>query len=184
MHDICTESIVPIVPKLHLKVLKYVWLVLIGLSIVLFAFVGWVALIPVIISWLLYRKTNQLTHGEYEYIHTNGIFDVDLVTNNSRRKSIVSVDLKQVVMVAPSDFLALSDYQYLPEQDFTGKQNAKASCTMVCPVAGKQQRLLLSLNQKMLDSLKKTIPGRVNFGMPAPHEEQCSQNESMRFASD
>ena len=169
MHDICTESIVTIVPKLYLKVLKYVWLALIGLSIALFAFLGWAALISVIISWLLYRKTNQLTHREYEYVHTNDIFDVDLVTNNSRRKNIVSVDLKQVVMVTPSDFLALPDYQYLPEQDFTGKQNTKTSYTMVCSVAGKQQRLLLSLDQKMLDSLKKTIPGRVNFGMPVPH---------------
>lgn len=72
-------------------------------------------------------------------------------------------------MVVPIDSLMLSDYQYLPEQDFTGKQNAESSYTMVCSVVGKQQRLLLCLDQKMLDSLKKTIPGRVNFGMSASH---------------
>ena len=44
-------------------------------------------------------KNNQRI--EYDYTFTNGIFDIAKVINNSRRKKLLSVDVKEFEVIAP-----------------------------------------------------------------------------------
>ncbi len=78
MRDICTESIIPIQPTAVDKLLKYILMGLTGVSLVLVAILGLAGIIALgICGWMLYRHLRK-TDGEYEHVHTNDVFNVDI----------------------------------------------------------------------------------------------------------
>ncbi len=108
----------------------------------------------------LYRNM-QKAGGEYEYVHTNSCFDVDLVIANARRKQLVSVDLEHVLLVAPADSREAEDYGSLPEQDCSGTGGEGTLYAMIYTAEGRKKKLLLRLDPKMCKSLRQWIPGKV-----------------------
>ncbi len=160
MRDICTESLVPIVPKFGDKLLKFLLIGILIASLGLVVLVGVTGfLVTAVCVVFLYRHLPK-TNGEYEYIHTNDVFDVDLVICNRSRKQLCSVRLEQVILVAPADSDAMTAYRYLLETDCSGngKENLYA---MVYTKDGKLHKLLLKLDADMSRSLKQWIPGNV-----------------------
>ncbi len=161
MRDIYTESVVPAAQKPLHKALYYLLLVLAGLSVLGIFAIGMVFLIPAGLFGLLLYRNMQKAGGEYEYVHTNSVFDVDLVIANSRRKQLISVDLEHVLLVAPADSQEAGDYGELPELDCSGTGGEGALYAMIYTAEGRRKKLLLRLEPKMQKSLKQWIPGKV-----------------------
>ena len=110
------------------------------------------------IGWFLLR---QNTDVEYEYIQTTSDLDIDKVIANSSRKHVLTVELKQVMVVAPLGSAQLEQFQGLKTRDFSAQNPSEPPYVMICVVGGTKQRLLLQLNEKAFDSLKKAIPSKV-----------------------
>lgn len=110
------------------------------------------------IGWFLLR---QNTDVEFEYIQTASDLDIDKVIANSSRKHVLTVELKQVMVVAPVGSPQLEPFQGLKTRDFSAQNPNEPAYVMVCAVGGTKQRLLLQLNEKAFDSLKKAIPTKV-----------------------
>ncbi len=163
MNEIFTETIVK---RERIGALGTLQTVLSGAAI-FFLFLGMTfALIFLVgaalagIGWFLLR---QNTDVEFEYIQTETDLDIDKVIANSSRKHILTVELKQVMVVAPVGSPELDRFQNLKTRDFSAQNPKEPPYVMVCAVGGNQQRLLLQLNEKAFNGLKKAIPGKV-FG--------------------
>lgn len=142
------------------KLLKYILLGLTGASLVLVALLGLLGILALgICAFLLYRHL-QKTDGEYEYVHTNDVFDVDLVICNRSRKQRCTVNLNQVILVAPIDSEDAASYEHLPATDYSGNAGENLYA-MIYTKDGKQRKLLLKLENAMHRSLKHWIPGKV-----------------------
>ncbi len=123
--------------------------------------VGTIGLIAAIIFvFLLYRHLAK-TNAEYEYVHTNDVFDIDLVICNSMRKQLCSINLNHVDVIAHADSQDICVYGEMKQLDYSGNAVAESLYAMVYTVNGKQQKLLLHMDQQMLKSLKQWIPNKV-----------------------
>lgn len=161
MRDICTESIVPIIPTKQDQILKFLLVGLLGVSFVVLFLIGIVGLIAAaVFAFLLYRHLPK-TNGEYEYIHTNDVFDVDIVILNSRRRQLCSINLDCVSLIAPAASSEIRDLGDIKARDYSGNHAEKALYAMVYSEEGKLCKSLLRLDEEMLKSLKRWIPGRV-----------------------
>ncbi len=161
MRDLYTESIVKNTPSTGLIITKYLSLVLVFFSFISTPVCGIYAWIAVALFVILYFWALQKTDSEYEYIHTNQTFDIDLVIRKKKRKQLTTIDLGKVIVLAPIGHAELECYSKIPVIDYSGKQGNRYA--MVVGVAGTQKALLLSLDGEMCQSLKKAIPSKVHL---------------------
>ncbi len=161
MRDIYTESVIPVPSGSIYRVLKYALIVLLLLSVAAAGYFGLLLLIPsAVLGWLLYRVM-QKSDSEYEYVHTNDCFDVDLVIRKSGRKSLISVNLKQVLLIARADSTEMAAYKNVPATDYAGDCSREMLYEMVYTVSGTKKKLQLQLDDAMHKSLKQWIPDKV-----------------------
>lgn len=161
MRDICTESIIPVKPTGVDRLVKYLLIVLLVAAFALVVITGLPGMIAMgVLAFLLYRHLSK-TNAEYEYVHTNDVFDVDLVTMNSRRKQLCSVDLSSVTLVARADSEAVADQGKLKRINYAGDATPNTLYAMVYGENGTQKILLLQLDERMRSSLKQWLPGKV-----------------------
>ncbi len=161
MKDIYTESVIPIVPRPWDKLVKWLLIVSLGVCLILAVLFGLLGLIPMAVcAFLLYRHREK-TNGEYEYVHTNDVFDVDLVICNRTRKQLCSVNLAQVALVAPADSDAVRAFGNIRETDYSGNSAQENLYAMIFTKDGAPQKLLLQMNAQMRKSLKQWVPGKV-----------------------
>ncbi len=161
MKDVYTESIIPIAPRTVDNIIKYALLTLAVASFGLFIVSPLVAVIAMAVFGFLFYRQMSKTDAEYEYIHTNDVFDVDLVTRNSSRRQLLSLQLKQVVLVAPADADEMAAYNRLKAKDYSGNGDEASVYAMVYSKNGEMQKLLLQLDEKMVRSLKQWMPSKV-----------------------
>lgn len=157
--DLYTESVIYKKPIPGGTALLTVLAVLAGFSLLLgqVHILFWIpALIFGAAAFLLWRNTDV----EYEYIHTGNILDVDKVMRGSSRKSLVSIDLNHVIVIAPLGSPVLNSHSRLGVLNYTGGVSQEDIYVMVCVAKSEKKRVLLQLEPKMLDSLKKQIPGK------------------------
>ncbi len=161
MREICTESVVTIQPKTIDRFGKYLLFVFIGAAFLSIPILRWVSLALIgIFSFLLYRQFSK-TNAEYDYVHTNDIFDVDLVTMGRFRKQLCSIDLDHVILVAKNSSPEMEKYQHLKASDYTGNHSVETIYAMVYSTDRVQKKLLLQLDDRMLRSLTQWIPGKM-----------------------
>ncbi|MBQ7330820.1 MAG: hypothetical protein IJW94_03395 [Oscillospiraceae bacterium] len=110
------------------------------------------------VGWYLVR---QNAYVEFEYIHTNGDLDIDKVISNASRKRVMTVNLDHVEVVAPLESQELRRYNGSKARDFSAKNPQEPPYVMVYNQGGVKALLLLQLDDKMVKSLKKWMPGKV-----------------------
>lgn len=120
-----------------------------------------VCLVPAALLGIAWYFVRQNADVEFEYIHTNGDFDIDKVIANSSRKRVASVDLGRVDIIAPMGSPELERFEGLKRADYSAKDSENPPYGMVCMLKGERKLLLLQLDEKMLASLKKWMPSKV-----------------------
>ncbi len=161
MRDICTESIVTIIPGKQDVLFKYILIVLIAVSLILTMFYGIVGLIATAVFGLLLKHQLMKTDAEYEYIHTNDVFDVDMIICNNKRKQVCSVNLNNVELVAKADTDEITSYGQLIMKDCSGNHASGNAYAIIYREGGRCQKLLIQMDDQMRKSLKQWIPEKV-----------------------
>lgn len=118
-------------------------------------------IVPAAVFGVAWFFAHQNADVEFEYAHTNGDFDIDKVIANSSRKRVVSVELGRVDIVAPVNSPELERFANLKKADYSAKDPENPPYGMVCMVKGERKLLLLQLDEKMLESLRKWMPSKV-----------------------
>ncbi len=159
MREVYTESVVPNTPGTGMIISKYVFLALTVLSLLGSALFGLFAIAATVIFAVLFYILWQKSDSEYEYIHANQDFSVDLVIRSQKRKHLTTINLDNTVLLAPAGSGEIRQYAHAALKDYSGAQGNVYA--LVCNAGGMQRLYLLSLNEKMLQSLKKWMPGKV-----------------------
>ncbi|MBQ6815754.1 MAG: hypothetical protein IJP26_00790 [Clostridia bacterium] len=100
-------------------------------------------------------KLIGLLNIEYEYILTNGTFDIDKITSKSKRSRVLSFECADILNVGKYNENAIKSMSVAKKLICGNPANAYF---IVAKVKGQKVLMVLSLNEKMLNTLKNSVP--------------------------
>lgn len=104
---------------------------------------------------------------DYEYVMEGDDFSITVISAKRRRKTRHRLNLKDMEVVAPSWHEAVSRYrrrggtEKLPKYDYTSYEDDIPYYTMIIMEGGKKIKLLLDLEEDMLQAMKQMYPQKV-----------------------
>lgn len=104
-----------------------------------------------------YRSTDI----EYEYCLVNSQFDVDKIIAKSKRKQLISVDLKNLEVAAPVGSDRLIRLNNLKTLDFTTGEKNVQTFAMAVRTDKESIKIIFNPNNKLMDAIYKMAPGKV-----------------------
>ena len=132
--------------------------ILLGLGVLLFDLVG---LALVMIGIFLIGFFMKMKNVEYEYIITNGSFEISAIYGASRRKVKKQFDAADVKMVCPGDSNRIAGEKIEKRYDFTSKKNGEAKVAAIIEKNEKKELVLMELNDKCVNHVKTYLRHKV-----------------------
>ena len=140
------------VKKAAISLLILLGLVLCWISIAAFPlFLGLVALTV----WLLKR-----TSLEYEYLYYAGDIDIDKIMGRQKRKRVLSTDIKNMEVLAPTGSVELQRYQDLKVVDCSSN-TGNPTYEMVVMMKGQKVRVKFEPKEEIVDGMRMYDPRKV-----------------------
>jgi Ca2+/Na+ antiporter len=115
----------------------------------------------------LYLLFSTQVDREYEYNFENGILTIDVIKGKRRRKTVHTLNMKDLEVLAPNWHDAVARYrknggsEKLPKYDYTSYDEDIPYYTMIIMEDKKKIKLLLDLDGEMLDLIKRVYPQKV-----------------------
>ncbi|MBR3692355.1 MAG: hypothetical protein IKL89_06615 [Clostridia bacterium] len=172
MGDIFNEKLVARIPIFKIILLKTL-IVLTAAGIIIFACMTLLTLksifsyfFAIVVTgtgygaWFLIKQLNV----EYEYAVTNDSLDVDKIIAQARRKTVVSMSIREIEEAGPADELGLArvkNYDFAKIEDCTSHVQAPGRWYIVYSVDGAKHLLFIEPNEKMIQSFRTYAPGAV-----------------------
>ncbi|MGL4739050.1 MAG: hypothetical protein ACRCW2_16505 [Cellulosilyticaceae bacterium] len=134
------------------------------LGIIAFA-VGGTFIGPVIIVGLVFGTAFLISKykKEYEYSLTNNELDIDIIYNKERRKSLLTINLKQIDIMA-----SIKDERHKASLERAQKtinasdgEHTEATYALIYPIEGVPTKILLTPNEEMRTLIYKQAPHKV-----------------------
>jgi len=93
---------------------------------------------------------------EYEYVFTNGDLDIDCIANKSKRRNVLSVDVRSVELMTR---IGNGDYsgtfaKAQVTRDFSGGKGKENTFIFLVQYEGKKTKVIFEPNEKMLAAIK------------------------------
>lgn len=123
---------------------------------------GFLSLIgAVIIVAIIYSF--PMLNVEYEYIFVDGQLDFDRVTGNSKRKSIMRIDMEQVEIIAPATSNALDSYKNInyDKKDYSSRSKGSKPYVIIASVENKMYKILFEPDEGMINTIRKKSPRKI-----------------------
>ena len=156
MNDAYYEQLVSRKSRLIDWVIRFITiLVLVALLVFGFPFFGFFS-IPVILIlgalafYFVFPKLNV----EFEYTILNHDLQIDIIYNKSKRKNLLSVDIKDAEIMAPKDSSELHSYKTDKVFNYTSGNANAAVYALIIPIKQYKARILLEPNESMLNHMK------------------------------
>ena len=157
--DVFFEQLVPIKRDgKAITIFILAWLIALLLCGLAFLFLGTLFIIAVAGIIFATVKFTGLLNVEYEYILTNGVMDIDRITNKSTRKRLMSFEVSHVTRLEKYNpaFLESIDKKQLV---FACPGKSQDAYFMVCEKEGKKaEYLVFTPNEKMKKAMVKFLP--------------------------
>ena len=103
---------------------------------------------------------------DYEINYTNGTLDVDAIMGKSRRKSIISIEVDDIVVMAPSKTDPVKPYigrSMVTHDCISHEPEVKYYCMIYKNKDTKrEEKLLFEPSEQLIDELKRRAPGRIH----------------------
>lgn len=116
---------------------------------------------------VLYYGYGIFSEKEYEYTMEDGQFMVDVIYGRKMRHQAHAFDLKDLEVVAPPYHEAVGKYRKdrgtvkLPKYDYTSYEDEIPYYTMIIMENREKIKILLDLDENMLQALKRRFPQKV-----------------------
>ncbi len=132
-------------------------LILFGLTVAP-AFIFTFIIFACVVFYFTIKIANNI-NTEYEYSVTNNIFDVDKIIAKSRRKRLVSIDIKNIDDVGVYDAQRFTGKTFDLTVKAVGNPNEDGILYIVTrhPTKGKTL-VIFQPNEKIISALKKSLP--------------------------
>ena len=165
-YDVYCEHFVKRKANAFNKILYYagfVFSVLLGILAALIS-IGTFAVPFILFVIVTYYEYIQI-YTEFDYGYTNGVFEIDKVTGKKRRKALISVDMKDVVVIARSKSDPVSQYvgRYMKTYDCTSHEDVPYYC-MIVRRNGIEEKVLFEPTEEMLQEMKRMNSSIVHIG--------------------
>lgn len=99
---------------------------------------------------------------EYEYIYINGDLDIDKVMHKERRKHMLSVNVKDMELLAPEGAFQLQSYKTGKIYDYSsGITSAPNRYVLVFTRAGETAKILIEPNSDLVEGFFLMAPRKV-----------------------
>lgn len=132
-------------------------LIAIALTVkVLLTFMVPIVIVIIFIELVLIRSLNV----EFEYIFTNGELDIDKITNKSRRKQVLSVNVRSFITMVPLKGKAFEGEisQYSQVMDFSSGVVTENTYAALVDINNKRVKLIIEPNEQMFKAIRTYIP--------------------------
>ena len=103
---------------------------------------------------------------EFDYTYTNGTFEVDRITGGAKRKNLLSVDIDQLVVVAPAKTEPVMPYvrRRMKTLDCTSHTDTPYYTMIIKnPQNDEEWKLLLELKEEFLTEFKRKQGTKVHI---------------------
>lgn len=103
--------------------------------------------------FVAYKKIAGL-NVEFEYVYTDGILDIDMIKNRSKRKTVFSGNVSEFEVMAHFDDRAhLAMYENLPLQYFNSCEVLGNTYVFVTTGQGSKKRFVIDPKKELLDAM-------------------------------
>ncbi len=119
---------------------------------------------------VLYFIYDTFSRKEYEYTLEGMTFSISVIWGGHYRKEAHVLNLQEMEVVAPNWHESVAKYRLkggserLHKYDYTSYDDDIPYYTMIIMEDKKKIKLLLDLNEEMLDRMRSICPGRVKLG--------------------
>lgn len=124
-------------------------------------------MLPGFLLVVLYFAYSIFSQKDYEYVLEGTQLTIDVILGKKYRKTAHILDMDTLVAVAPNWHDAVARYrkkggsEKLPKYDYTSYEEDTPFYTMIVMENRRKIKLLLDLNEEMLQMLKKRYPDKV-----------------------
>ncbi len=124
-------------------------------------------MLPGFLLVLLYFVYDVFSCKDYQYTLEGNIFTIDVIYGKRYRKTKHELDMNELEVVAPNRHEAVTKYRKkegsirLSKYDYTSYDDNIPYYTMITMEDGQKIKLLLDLNDELIQALKRLNPGKV-----------------------
>lgn len=116
------------------------------------------SLVMVILDFLFYYFILPKFYVEYEYIFLHQELDIDVIYKKAKRKSLISLNLKEARIIAPADSNRLVRNDVNKTLDYSSHDSQKKPYAIIIPLNQSLTRVLFQPDEKMISLLQKSFP--------------------------
>lgn len=126
-------------------------------------------MLPGFLMALLYLVYDVFSKKDYEYTLENGMLSIDVIYGGRYRRNKHELNLQEMEVLAPNWHDAVAKYRIkggtvrLPKYDYTSYDDDIPYYTMIIMEKRKKIKLLLDLNDEMMQRIRQLCPGKVFF---------------------
>lgn len=163
MRDEIVEQLIKCKPAIGLTVLKYVSYVLCALGIVFFLIGGGIiGLLLAVIFGVAGYYAGVYSQVEYEYVYCDKELDIDVIYSQSKRKTLVSLDLGKMEALVRVEGTKMSEYSRRECKTTSYTTNDKANMDKVYALFyDGNLKVLFEPNEKLLGAISYVAPRKV-----------------------
>ena len=154
-------------PKPLTGVLRTVMLIFAVILLLLGIILSQSFMLPGFLLVALYYFYNTYSQKEYEYILEDNHLTIDVIFGKKHRRSAHYLDMDALEVLAPNWHDSVARYRRnggsirLPKYDYTSYEEDTPFYTMIITENKEKIKLLLDLNDNMLQMIKRRYPDRV-----------------------
>ena len=114
-------------------------------------------MIMLVVDYFVFPRFNL----EFEYTYFTGSLDIDKIMNMQARKRVISTDVKDIDIVAPTGSPELRPYQELKVIHCGTKEPENKTYELVAPYKDGKVRIIFEPNEEILKGMKMLAPRKV-----------------------
>lgn len=121
-------------------------------------FIGFLAIfVAVLLGVLAYYFVLPKLNVEYEYVLLNHDMDVDAIYSQSKRKRVLSFDIKEAEIVAPVNSHRLQSYNPVKTYNFSSNRANANTYAIMLNQGGQMNRILIDPDEAMLNHMENWL---------------------------
>ena len=153
--------------KMSAKLLKKIMIFFAVLFVLMGIAISQGFMLPGFLLVLLYFVYDAFSQKDYEYILEDNTLTIDVILGKRYRRTAHILDMRELEVVAPNQHASVARYrknggtEKLKKFDYTSYDENVPYYTMIITEDKEKIKILLDLNEEMLQVLKKAYPDRV-----------------------
>ena len=164
MSDLYSELLVKKEPTAKDSIVKYGMIVLTVLAVGAGLFISPILLLVAVALGVASYFVIPRTDLEYEYLFVNGEFDIDMVMSKSKRKKVMSMNLREADLVAPLDSHRMDYYNgnsRLKTLDYSSGNQQHRRIAVNIKIGREKCKIIIEQDKQIAQAIKNSAPSKV-----------------------